>query len=157
MRPGRFLLLYVGNIHFVHYLTQLTRNSLMATAKKRTWKQPPDKTLITSALRRAFTRTQVYRDFIASKESIKRGRGTYRECEHCHQWFAKFKMDVDHIEPVVAPDNLGAGWDEYINRLFSTPLSNLQLLCRPCHRIKSRPEIAARAATRRKLKQDIAV
>ena len=50
-------------------------------------------------------------------------------CQHCHQVFAPSMLEADHI----------------INRAQggSDELSNLQTLCKPCHKIKTQTESQA--------------
>jgi 5-methylcytosine-specific restriction endonuclease McrA len=47
---------------------------------------------------------------------------------------------VDHIKPVVDPEVGWTTWDDVIENMFCE-LDNLQLLCGPCHKIKSQEEI----------------
>jgi hypothetical protein len=57
---------------------------------------------------------------------------------------------VDHIEPIV-PVTGWVSWDHCVNRMFCE-LSNLQVLCLKCHKIKCAEEAAERAAHKRKEK-----
>ena len=75
-------------------------------------------------------------------ETLKRARfarGRYR-CAMCLSTHFKVKeIVVDHIEPVVDVSNGWKSWDEYINRMFCE-LDGFQVLCKPCHQIKSNAE-----------------
>lgn len=44
-------------------------------------------------------------------------------------------MQVDHIEPIGRDKT----WDEFINGLYCE-IDNLQAVCVPCHKIKSKKE-----------------
>ncbi len=46
---------------------------------------------------------------------------------------------VDHIKPVVDPEKGFVDWNTYIDGLFCT-IDNLQVLCKPCHQLKSNAE-----------------
>jgi 5-methylcytosine-specific restriction endonuclease McrA len=59
-------------------------------------------------------------------------------CELCHQ--SREKIEVDHIVPCVNPRTGFTTWDEYINSRFVEDVSNLQGLCRDCHRNKTNKE-----------------
>lgn len=80
--------------------------------------------------------------------------GKYR-CAHCKgENFKQPKssdkanaVQVDHIIPVGAFKS----YDQYVERLF-VPVSGLQVLCKPCHTIKTSAEATSRAKKRRKAK-----
>lgn len=59
----------------------------------------------------------------------------------------KKNIHVDHIEPVV-PLTGFTNLDDYAKRLFCE-VDNLQLLCHPCHDLKTKEETVQRAAHRR--------
>ena len=54
---------------------------------------------------------------------------------------------VDHINPVVCPAMGFAGWDEYIDRMF-TEADGLQVLCKDCHKRKTADEREQRKQAR---------
>jgi hypothetical protein len=64
---------------------------------------------------------------------------------------------VDHIEPIIDPAVGFTTWDECIDRMFCDS-SNLQLLCKVCHSVKSQEEIEVakkrRAASKEELEVD---
>jgi 5-methylcytosine-specific restriction endonuclease McrA len=60
-------------------------------------------------------------------------------CNKCGLCFKPNEVQVDHIQPVVPTDHEIESWDEYISRLFCD-IENLQVLCKPCHQIKSNNE-----------------
>jgi hypothetical protein len=49
------------------------------------------------------------------------------------------KIYMDHIEPVVDPDEGYNGWDSFIERLFCDE-EGFQLLCKECHDEKTAQE-----------------
>jgi 5-methylcytosine-specific restriction endonuclease McrA len=57
---------------------------------------------------------------------------------------------MDHIEPVVGPEGFTT-LDDFAERLFCDE-SNFQNLCKPCHKLKSAAEAAARKEYRKKNK-----
>lgn len=59
---------------------------------------------------------------------------------------------VDHKDPLVPTDGTTLSWDEYLHRLFCGP-EHLQVLCTPCHRLKTREENTERR-TNVKARQD---
>jgi 5-methylcytosine-specific restriction endonuclease McrA len=63
-------------------------------------------------------------------------------CAACEGIFPHGDIQVDHIEPVVALTGF-ENFDVYIERLFCN-IEGLQVLCRPCHKIKTDEENAAR-------------
>jgi 5-methylcytosine-specific restriction endonuclease McrA len=70
------------------------------------------------------------------------------ECTECHGLFVAKDVTVDHIVPVV-PLGGHDSWDEVIERLFCE-LDGLQVLCQPCHKVKTAEE----NATRKQLKKE---
>lgn len=60
------------------------------------------------------------------------------ECNHCHFYFEKKGIKVDHIIPVGPPKE---DWTGYITRLFCDE-SNLQVLCNYCHDEKTKIDVA---------------
>jgi 5-methylcytosine-specific restriction endonuclease McrA len=58
-------------------------------------------------------------------------------CAYCLKDFPLKQVQVDHIKPVV-PKNFTT-WDDFISRLYCEA-KGLQVLCKPCHLIKSKLE-----------------
>lgn len=79
-------------------------------------------------------------------KGVKGGRMYF--CNHCKMSFPAKDIQIDHIEPVVPINQDITSWDTYIDRLFCD-ISNLQALCKPCHKIKSEKENNARRAFKR--------
>ena len=69
------------------------------------------------------------------------------ECAECKKLWRVSEVKVDHIDPVIDPKTGFRDWNTYIDRLFC-PLSNLQVLCDVCHKVKSAAEVKVRKATR---------
>lgn len=69
-------------------------------------------------------------------------RNTYK-CAACQKLFPNKEVRVDHILPVVDPATGFTTWDDYIDRMFCGP-EGLQILCKPCHKIKTQAENASR-------------
>lgn len=68
------------------------------------------------------------------------------KCTMCETEMKQKDVAVDHLDPVVELDGF-RDWNTYIDRLFCDP-SNLRLLCKPCHRLKTAEERKERAAIR---------
>lgn len=113
---------------------KLTRNSGR-------WTEARFRSFITSALRSASRRWPP--KFERLKEAcvgIRKNAKTNRDAKHyrcasCEELFPQSNVQVDHIEPIGAVDS----WDEFIERLFCES-DNLQVLCKPCHKKKSKQE-----------------
>lgn len=82
--------------------------------------------LIISAMRKIWLWSEERRECLKLAKTKK----NYR-CNKCKKLFPKKEVQVDHIEEIGAFIN----WDTYMERLFC-PISNLQVLCKPCHKGK---------------------
>ena len=101
------------------------------------------KNAVRSAIRQTFTRSDHYKEFLQSKRiewfKGKRKRVSYR-CEDCQELFSSTEINVDHIQPI------GKGVYEEIRDaeafydLVFCDHSNLQILCKTCHKKKSAHE-----------------
>lgn len=60
-------------------------------------------------------------------------------CNVCKEEFTSKDVEVDHINPVVDVVDGFLDWNEYIKRLYCGK-DNLQILCKTCHRKKSKTE-----------------
>lgn len=85
--------------------------------------------------------------------------GVYFICAHCWEkcqktnkplpyYYKRTEVQVDHIQPIVDTEEGFVGWDKYVPALLCE-LSNLQVLCKPCHKEKTRLENEKRVDTRR--------
>ncbi|MFZ2190079.1 MAG: HNH endonuclease signature motif containing protein [Candidatus Magasanikiibacteriota bacterium] len=61
------------------------------------------------------------------------------QCAECLGDFPAKDIQCDHINPVVDPKQGFVSWDVYIERLYCEK-ENFQILCKPCHLIKSQQE-----------------
>ena len=57
----------------------------------------------------------------------------------CKEEFTSKDVEVDHINPVVSIQDGFIDWNEFIKRLYCGK-ENLQVLCKPCHKIKTKNE-----------------
>ena len=79
------------------------------------------------------------------KINPKSGRlAQHYRCASCLEEFTSTNVEVDHIVPARV-DGFKT-WDDFIERLFCEE-DNLQVLCKPCHLIKSKGERAKRKKT----------
>ena len=79
------------------------------------------------------------------KEAVRKATRAngYVICAECEDILAKGQYAVDHIEPVVNVKLGFEGFDNMYEALFC-PATNLQVLCKPCHLVKTRRENSAR-------------
>lgn len=61
------------------------------------------------------------------------------ECQFCHEWFAGSKLEVDHIEQAGKCNDFDQAI-QFLEGVAFVPKSNMQLACKPCHKIKSYAE-----------------
>lgn len=66
------------------------------------------------------------------------------ECAECHKRFPAKDIQVDHVVPVVPVTGFET-WDNVIENLFCEA-DNLQVLCKPCHKLKSQKERQERSS-----------
>lgn len=66
------------------------------------------------------------------------GRGKY-QCAKCPSIVKRKQYDIDHIEPVQPVDQPQIDVNTFVERLYC-PAENLQLLCKPCHKEKTKAE-----------------
>lgn len=113
--------------------------------------------LIESSIRRGVKRSQAYYDFLASQpvKYVGPKKWRYYPCAHCHGWFSRGKLDLDHIEPVVDPEVGFVDWNSYVERSYCGP-EGFQHNCRPCHRAKTKAEGVVRTQTKRASKAESA-
>lgn len=74
------------------------------------------------------------------KINIKSGRlAQHYRCALCQGEYTNAMVEVDHIKPIVDPKKGFTTWDTFIKRLFCEA-DNLQVLCKPCHKDKTKQE-----------------
>lgn len=81
----------------------------------------------------------------------KNGNPMYKtvvRCNACKELHVEDNIDVDHIIPIAGLEGF-TDWNSYIPKLFCT-VENLQCLCKPCHKEKSKAEAAQRKLSRLK-------
>jgi 5-methylcytosine-specific restriction endonuclease McrA len=121
------------------------------TKKSKPKKKPrpyPDKVLIKGALRRLMARSpivyEVKEKAVHKKKKGPRGGKVYI-CKICKKTFAGKDVQVDHIIPVVPLDSClqDMTYEEIVARIFC-PKKNLQVVCKTCHKEKTKEERAER-------------
>ena len=60
-------------------------------------------------------------------------------CAHCSQWFKGNEVQIDHIIPA-GKLNGANDLPGFLERLNNEDVNAYQLLCKPCHKIKSNDE-----------------
>jgi len=109
------------------------------------WTQARLKNFIISALRSASNRyPPKYECLKAAKVGKKINKASGRLAEHykcaaCKKHFVAKEVQVDHIEPVVSTLTGFIDWNTFVARMFC-PITNLQVLCFGCHKVKSDKE-----------------
>lgn len=112
--------------------------------------------LLKGAIRRVFSRSELRRKVLAYSiiegyHDIKRPRVTrWSKCEKCGGWEATYLMQVDHVLPVI-PVNRSLEemtWDELIDNQWCDE-TNLSVLCKPCHQVKTKLENKERRRIKR--------
>jgi len=122
------------------------------TDKKRNggeWTEARFKSFVTSALRAASRRwppkyKALKEAFVGKQVNAKTGKlAMHYKCVACQKLYVASDVQVDHIKPVVDPKKGFVSWDDLINRIFCE-IEKLQVLCKPCHKIKTDQEKAER-------------
>lgn len=109
------------------------------------WTEARFRSFVTSALRAASRRwppkyKALKEAFVGRKVNTKTGKqAMHYECAECSEHFVATDVQVDHIHPVVDPKKGFTTWDNFIERMFCE-IKNLQVLCKPCHKIKTDQE-----------------
>jgi len=111
------------------------------------WTEGRVRSFITSTLRAGSRRwppkyTTLNNAKTEKKVNEKTGRiAQHYKCNKCKNEFTSKDVEVDHIKPVIDPKKGFQSWDKYIERLFCDE-TNLQVLCKTCHKIKTDKEKA---------------
>jgi 5-methylcytosine-specific restriction endonuclease McrA len=109
------------------------------------WTDSRFRSFVTSALRAASRRwppkyKALKEAFVGRKENKKTGKlAMHYKCAKCKKQFVAADVQVDHIFPVVDPKTGFVSWDDFINRIFCE-IENLQVMCKPCHKVKTEEE-----------------
>ena len=102
------------------------------------------KTAIKGAIRQLFTRNVICRDVLdnAVHATVRGVRGGKQyTCNKCKKTFSQKDVQVDHISPVVPLNKTlnDMDYNEIVSAIFCD-ISNLQVLCKPCHKMKTKKE-----------------
>lgn len=132
---------------WTHKMLKLLNEYITFTQVKilSSWTEGRLRTFITSTLRGGFRKyPPKYETLKAASVGKKINAKTNRMAEHftcnmCKGEFPAKEVQVDHVEPVVCPFTGFIDWNTFINRLFCDG-GNLQVLCSPCHDIKTAEE-----------------
>lgn len=107
------------------------------------WTEGRFKGFVTSALRSAMRRwppkwATLAKAFVGSRINPKSKRlAKHYRCAGCNKLFVAAGVQVDHKMPI---GTVGS-WDAFIERLFCE-VDNLQVLCKSCHKKKTKKERA---------------
>lgn len=111
--------------------------------------------LIKGALRRVFSRSDLRREALSRNlidhNDLNRPRVTkWAWCSVCGEVSPAYKMQIDHIMPVVDIDKSleQMDWNELVDRLWCDS-HNLQTICLCCHKNKGKIEAASRRKSRK--------
>lgn len=115
-----------------------------------------DMQLLKGAIRRAFSRSELRKTILLKNRidhsDLDRPRvKKWSYCAECGSVMPEYLMQIDHIEPLqpVGVELVNMTMDDLVNRAWCQE-TNLQVLCKPCHNIKSKLE----NAERRRLKKE---
>ena len=105
------------------------------------WTEARYEGFITSSLRSASRRwppkwatlREAFLDIRRNKKSKRQAK--HYLCAICGEAFPSTGVQVDHIVPI----GRNLSWNEFIEALFCEK-ENLQVLCKPCHKIKTKEE-----------------
>jgi 5-methylcytosine-specific restriction endonuclease McrA len=106
------------------------------------WTEARYRTFVRSALRAAFRKWPPKFAVLKSAATNRRinpktGReAMHYKCAACDVDFPAKDVQVDHIKPIVSVAAGFKTWDDFINKLFCEA-KNLQVLCKPCHKVKT--------------------
>ena len=101
------------------------------------------KNAVRSAIRKSFARSEHYKEFLQGQRvewrQGNRKRVSYK-CNCCGELFKKTEINVDHIIPIGKETYRTLADAHYFYTLVYCPHSNLQVLCKDCHKDKTRRE-----------------
>lgn len=108
---------------------------------------PKERNLLKGAIRRVFSRSDLRRKVLDAAVILgysdpNRPRVTkWCKCTECGKMEPKYLMQVDHKQPLVPIDKSleDMTWDEVVDNTWCDE-SNLQPICKPCHKKKSLAE-----------------
>lgn len=101
------------------------------------------KSAVRSAIRKEFTRSDHYKEFLKLNRvewyKGKRLRVSYK-CADCSELHSGGNINVDHIIPIGSGVYNGLGDAERFYTLVFCSYDNLQVLCKDCHKVKTKLE-----------------
>ena len=109
------------------------------------WTQARFNSFVKSALRSASQRwppkySCLSEACVGQKINPKSGRlAKHYKCKACEIDFPAKEVQVDHINPIIDPVAGFTTWDDVIDNMFCER-SNLQVLCKDCHKLKTKEE-----------------
>lgn len=113
---------------------------------------PKERNLLKGSIRRVFSRSELRRQVVARARvehfDPKRKRVTkWGRCEDCQTLTPLYQMEVDHILPVIPLNKTleDMTWDEVVESIWCDS-ANLQVICKSCHKIKTKEERKLRKA-----------
>ncbi len=107
------------------------------------------KSLVRGALRRIWMWSPARREAIRNARvapGILECRGCGLRMKENPKKPIKKDYQVDHLVPASEPAALIHNWDDFIIRLFECPVSELRVLCKGCHDVKTKTENQTRRA-----------
>lgn len=115
---------------------------------------PKDFNSLVASIKRTFSRSTIYIEVLnAAKCPRKKGPqgGARYRCAICKKDFGRREVQVDHIDPVIPIGQKAKDmtFDQIISRLYCDA-TNLQVLDKKCHKLKSTEENKQRRASQRK-------
>jgi 5-methylcytosine-specific restriction endonuclease McrA len=104
-------------------------------------------------IRNNFKRTKLVPNFEGSKVTNSRVKSV-GQCQICNEWFAGSNLQVDHITQA---GSIGNSWEGYFNWFYDllAEEDNMQLVCIPCHKIKSHADRLGVSFETAKIKKEI--
>ena len=109
------------------------------------WTKAQLESYIVAGIRKLWLGWGVRRDvmdaaFVERKTNAETNRiAKHYRCAHCNKTYPGRDVNVDHITPVVDPNEGRKSWDEYIERML-VEADKLQVLCKTCHDAKTAEE-----------------
>ena len=105
------------------------------------------KAMVMSTIRSCLRRNLFRYNWVPRKQCLarasrpaKRARAkTEYQCAVCHSWFIRREVEVDHVVPCGSMRD----WHEigpWIERYLCEDAGGWQLLCKPCHKAKTKEE-----------------
>lgn len=110
------------------------------------WKtQATFESWVRGQIRRGWARHPVKNLYIQNhrfKKDNGKGRLTWHvECEQCNQDFPQGKTQVDHLlASTIGGVKDAEGWGRLVTRMYYVTFDDIQILCKPCHDVKTYSE-----------------